>query len=119
MAETTQNIPSGTRIFDAGETLDSVYVLVEGALEVLREGRVVARLDQTPTYFGEMSMLLNRPATAEVRTSAPSVIMRIPREALRTLTLEDPRHALELAEVLAQRLDETTARLREQVGTWL
>ncbi|MEI6699478.1 MAG: ATP-binding cassette domain-containing protein [Mycobacteriaceae bacterium] len=72
-----------TKIFKAGETLfeqgtmgDSIYVVTEGKIELIRElasgGEIVIKLAVSGDYFGEMGPLfaLPRSATARARTDA-------------------------------------------------
>ena len=80
-----------------------ILVLLEGEVEVLRDGVRVGKASEAGACFGEMSALLNRPHTATVRA------LRLCRVAV----IEEPRAflvnssaaSLHIAELLARRLD--------------
>ena len=94
------------RTFDAGETVitegDEVgrlFVLAKGTVVVERDDIAVARIDTPGAMFGEMSLLLQTPATATVRCETATV-MRV-ADTPRTFLTEEPEAALEVARVLA------------------
>lgn len=99
-----------TQRFDAGELVieqrhDSgrMYVLLEGEVEVFREGVRIAKASQKGAVFGEMSALLGGPHTATVRTRQPSIFAVIddPRKFLAS----SAEASFHVAELLAKRLD--------------
>jgi hypothetical protein len=79
---TTERVAAGVRIIEQGRTPDDFFVLVSGALDVLRWGRPgeperhVARLEPG-AGFGEIGLLRRVARTASVVATEPSVIMRI------------------------------------------
>lgn len=104
------------RTFDAGETVitegDDVgrlFVLAKGTVVVERDDIPVARIDTPGAMFGEMSLLLETPATATVRCETATV-MRV-AETPRTFLTQEPEAALEVARVLAGRVDALTQYL--------
>jgi CRP/FNR family transcriptional regulator, cyclic AMP receptor protein len=80
-----------------------LLVLLEGQVEVLRDGVRVGKSAEAGACFGEMSALLGRAHTATVQaTTAGSVaVIDNPRAFL----AESPAAALHIAELLARRLD--------------
>jgi CRP-like cAMP-binding protein len=86
-------------------------VLADGQLEVLRGDSVVAVLSEPGAVTGEMSVLLDRPHTATVRTSAPSTLYEFENAA--AFLDEHPAVALLIARLLAQRLNVATTYLAD------
>ena len=64
-------VPAGTVLLTEGMTSGRLYVLVEGSIEVVRGETQVAVVSEPGSMFGEMSMLLELPHTATVRTLSP------------------------------------------------
>ncbi len=86
-----------------------LYVLVEGVVEVLKGGLLVARVAHGGAVFGEMSALLDQPHSAEVRCAGPSrfVVIERPLEFMRGR----PEVGLAVARLLAERLGAVTRYL--------
>jgi putative ABC transport system ATP-binding protein len=72
----TVTLDAGETLFEQGTMGDSIYVVTEGEIEMVRElaggGEVVIKLAAPGDYFGEMGPLfaLPRSATARARTDA-------------------------------------------------
>jgi CRP/FNR family transcriptional regulator, cyclic AMP receptor protein len=104
-----QMFPPGAVLIPEGGKLGTLFVLREGQLEVVREGRRVSLIGQRGSIVGEMSVLLNSPHTATVRAITPVEVFVIP-DAIKFLETR-PLWTLQLARLLAQRLNVTTAAL--------
>lgn len=73
----------------AGERPEALTFLLSGAARVHRGGQLVAELP--PGFFvGEMSLLTDRPATADVDVSGPSEVIRWPRVSLDAIRQRNP-----------------------------
>lgn len=82
-----RSLPEGKVILRKGQPSDRLYLLVDGAFEVLEEdeatGQVIPlRLLEPGSVVGEISFLDGRAATATVRTAAPSDLIFIRRDRL-------------------------------------
>jgi CRP-like cAMP-binding protein len=86
----------------------SFFVLIEGAAEVRRGRRVVARLGPGD-FFGELALILRRPRTATVTLTAPSRLLAISAHNFKPLLIESPEMQFKLLETLAERLTTATA----------
>ena len=98
------------RRFDPGqfvirqdETTETLYFLIEGSVEVLKDDVRVAVAAQPGVVFGEMSVFLGVPHTASVRAVNPCAfyIVENPREFLKA----SPAVCVHICELLARRLD--------------
>jgi len=117
LAETLprHSFAAGDVLLVDGNPVDSLFVLIDGALQIEKDGTVVATVNEPGACVGEMSLLLGISATATVIASRLSVLAVIedPQEMLE----REPRLALALARQLAARLQIMTtylADLREQ-----
>ena len=101
--------PAGAELIRQGGRTGSLIVLKEGEVEVLRDGRFVSSIRQPGAIFGEMSVLLDRPHTATVR-AVTDVQLYVIADALTVLEAH-PAWLLQIARLLAQRVNATTAQL--------
>src|SRR6476659_2941865 len=67
-------IPAGTVLLSEGTKSGRLYVLAEGTVEVVRGDVQVAVVSEPGSFFGEMSVLLDLPHTATVRTLSPATV---------------------------------------------
>jgi CRP/FNR family cyclic AMP-dependent transcriptional regulator len=100
----------GHLILRKGETAGRLFILKEGAVEVIDPPQRIAIAREPGSVFGEIGVLLDQPPMADVRVLEPStfyvaagkVFLRVHREA-----------ALHVAELLARRLVAAHRRLDE------
>jgi CRP/FNR family cyclic AMP-dependent transcriptional regulator len=102
-------IAPGMDLIEQGGRTGQLYVLKEGELEVLRDGRHVTTIKTPGSVIGEMSILLDTPQTATVRAVSEVDYFVIDNaiDVLRT----HPEWLLQIARLLAQRVNATTAQL--------
>jgi len=93
----------GDVILREGGLTRSLFVIVEGKANVVRDGRTIARR-VAGEFFGEISMIDLRPRTASVVADGPAHCLVLPHDTLRDLVSDDPRVAWSLIETLASRL---------------
>lgn len=95
-----------------GEQGSDMFVIIEGAVEVLadvdgRDVRVATM--QAGDYFGEMSLLTGEPRTATVRATTRGRLWRIPREGMaRVLTDDAPMMDLVSRNLAARNLNRSS-----------
>src|SRR6516165_3139969 len=58
---------AGETVLSAASITGRLMILKEGAVAVVKEGVEIARVTQPGAVFGELSMLLGQPHTADVR----------------------------------------------------
>ena len=85
------------------------YVLVSGSVTVERDGVAFARIDRPGAVFGEMSVVLGRPATATVRATTDVVVHVV--DDPEGFLVERPGAALSVLRTTAARLDGLTQYL--------
>ena len=101
--------PAGHQLIRQGGRSGTLFVLKSGELEVSREGTFLNSVNRPGAIFGEMSVLLDRPHSATV-TAVTGVEVYVIADALRVLETH-PAWTLQIARLLAQRLDSTTVQL--------
>ena len=102
----------GMVLIEQGGRTGQLYVLKDGALEVSRDGKHVTTLRTRGAVIGEMSVLLDLPQSATVKaiTGVDYYIIDNAIEVLRT----HPEWLLQIARLLAQRVNATTAMLTKK-----
>jgi CRP-like cAMP-binding protein len=86
-----------------------LLVLIEGQVEVLRKDTQVSYVDEPGSLFGEMSVLLDMPYSANVKALS-AVRAYVIEDAIRFLESR-PEIAIHVASLLARRLYYTTSYL--------
>lgn len=113
-------IIAGATLIAEGCPVDTLYVLLEGALVVsisALEGRQLAQL-ASGEVVGEMSFVDADPPSATVKTLEDSLVLAVPRQALAEKLHNDEgfgcRFYRALAVLLSRRLRGTVQKLSEQ-----
>ena len=81
----TRRYEAGETVIEQGTTTGKLFFLVEGAVEILKDGVRIAVAREPGAVFGEMAAFLQAPHAATGRALEPSVFHIV----------EDARHALE------------------------
>jgi CRP-like cAMP-binding protein len=84
-AGTMRQLAPGTVIIREGVKIDSIYIVLDGTLEVILSGpaKAPAQTLMAGEIVGELSFLDSRPPLATVRARTACSVFAIPREALR------------------------------------
>jgi CRP-like cAMP-binding protein len=104
-----KNFAAGETLMDEGDTSGVLYVLVEGSVEIVKGPLQITTVSDPGAFFGEMSVLLQQPHMATVRTLSPSTfrVASNPTEFLNS----HPEIAFAVARLLAKRLHFVTTYL--------
>lgn len=97
------DLPAGKELIREGDPGRQFFVLLEGGAEVRRKGRKVNTLG-AGDFFGEISLVTERPTTAAVTLTEPSSALVISRPAFRRMLLAQPGVQLQVLETLAERV---------------
>jgi PAS domain S-box-containing protein len=101
--------PAGTVIMSEGEQAESLYILIEGRLDVIKGGKTIYEITEPGSFFGELSFLLDTVRIASVITAAEETrFLCLPNEEVNRIWQQFPEFARQLARNIAQRLHETT-----------
>jgi CRP-like cAMP-binding protein len=95
------------RVMRRGLSGSSFYVIVDGEATVLVEGRQIGTMGRGE-FFGEISVLLDIPPSADVVAKHELRCISLPATALREFLLRHPPVALRMLQVQAQRLHDNT-----------
>jgi CRP/FNR family transcriptional regulator, cyclic AMP receptor protein len=106
----------GQTLFRQGERGDSAYIVLNGTADILIDGpdgpiRVAALSDNE--IIGEIAILCDIPRTATVRAATELVTLKITAELFFRMIMDFPEMGVEVMRVLAHRLEQTTAQLRQ------
>lgn len=104
---------AGETVIAAASTTGRLLILKTGVVAVLRDGLEIATVREPGAVFGELSVLLDQPHSADVR--ALKVSQFYVADAA-TLLRVDPIALLYVATVLARRLDDANQALIELRG---
>jgi CRP/FNR family cyclic AMP-dependent transcriptional regulator len=97
------DLSAGKQLIREAEPGRQFFVLLDGKAEVRRKGRRINMLG-AGDFFGEISLVTERPTTAEVTITEPSSALVISRPAFRRLLLAEPGVQLQVLETLAERV---------------
>ena len=95
-------VPADATVVAQDDYGEGVFVLLDGAAKVVRNGRTVARLS-AGSHFGELALLDPGPRTASVVTTEPSRLGILGGAKFRVALRESPRMAERLLASLARR----------------
>jgi signal transduction histidine kinase len=113
MAETV-SIRAGHFVLREGDPGDSLYVLLDGELEVIkRQGSqdILLAVYKPGQFFGEMALLEQAPRSASVRTLRESRLLVISQAAFQTLLSCSPSAPLKILHTVTSRLRSTESML--------
>jgi CRP-like cAMP-binding protein len=112
-----RQLGEGDTLLSEGTRSGQLFVLLDGMLRVEKSGVAVATIRERGACVGEVSLLLDVPATADVIASE-STTVAVVDDAARVLAC-DAKASLALARMLATRLQHMTtylADLQRQYG---
>jgi CRP/FNR family cyclic AMP-dependent transcriptional regulator len=104
-----RSVAAGEVIIMEGTRAGCLYVLIEGAVDIVKGEYVINTIAEPGAVFGEISVLLDTVHTATVKTTAPSrfYVVEDSLEFMRST----PDMALHVARMLAKRLHAMTTYL--------
>lgn len=109
-AARTRRLEVGDILIRQGEVSDSVYILMEGSLEVShqldRESTVLAVIDEPGSVVGEIVAMGGGERTANVQAVAPSEVIEMSAEVFQTHLREHPESTERLVSMAVQRAEE-------------
>lgn len=102
--------PAGTVLMNEGDQANSLYILIEGRLDVIKGGKKIHEISEPGAFFGELAFLLGTVRIASVISAAAETrFLCLPDEEAKRIWQEFPEFAWKLARIIARRLHETTS----------
>src|SRR5215212_5069953 len=115
MAETA-SVPAGESVLQEGSPGESLYVVLDGELEVTkRQGGqdILLAVYGRGQIFGEMALLEQAPRFASVRALRESRLLVVSQETFRTLLSRSPSATLKILHTVTSRLRSTQSMLMQ------
>lgn len=115
-------LEDGEYLFYVDEPSDSVYLVLEGVLQVMaerngKEAEVMVTLGKN-NLIGEMGVIANAPRSASIRSSGTSLVLKIEADTFMELLSEYSSMSLQVMRELTDKLNKSHAQvvqLKEQV----
>lgn len=108
------SVPPGGYVFHEGDEGNSMYIIEEGVIEIVRTleagERKLADLEQGD-FFGELSLLDDQPREASARAASECQLLRIEKATFDQMLRQNPEIAVRMLRKLAR-------RLRSDIGTF-
>ena len=108
---TPVDFPAGHVIARQGEIGTGFFVVIGGAVRVVRDGELVARLG-AGEFFGELSILDRMPRNASVVADVPTTCLALASWDFERVLLEQPALTLTILRGVATRLRDATESSR-------
>ena len=80
-------VPAGTELIREGEPGHEFFAIAEGEVEIFKDGEPIAT-EHAGDVFGEIALLHDVPRTATVRTTVPSRLYVLNRQAFRSIVAD-------------------------------
>lgn len=116
---TVESLRRGDLLFHAGGEADAIYLLLDGAIEIVRKTEESAR--PVPVAYitpgemiGDMALLTGTPRRSDARVPQTALIWRLGRAEFEQFAVELPHYGLELARIYARRLQDLITHMRRQ-----
>jgi CRP/FNR family cyclic AMP-dependent transcriptional regulator len=104
---TQVDFPAGHVIARQGEIGTGFFVVIDGQVRVVRDGKPVATLG-AGEFFGELSVLDRMPRNAMVAADVPTTCLALASWDFEAVLLEQPALTLAILRGVARRLREVT-----------
>ena len=101
-----RTLRAGEVLFRAGDSAASMYAVIDGEIEIVRDGKVVERV-HADQIFGELAILDHTEPhlrAAEARAVSDTVLAEIDRRRFLTVVKNNPIFALQVMNHLADRI---------------
>jgi len=94
---------AGEFVFREGDTGSSMYVVQEGELEIMVNGKVIETVTEGGV-FGEMALIEDLQRSASVHAKSDSRVVSVDRKRFEFLVQQTPYFAIQIMRILAERL---------------
>ena len=104
-------LQTGQSVFQAGESGEVMYAVLDGAVDLVVRGQLVETVG-AGGVFGEMALIDNQPRTAAAIVKTAARLVLISRKRFLFLVQQNPYFSLLLMSVMARRLRRMDEGLR-------
>src|SRR5215510_6015714 len=104
-----ESYTAGQTIFNEGDMGAAMYVVLEGEVELLINGKVVETVG-VDEPFGEMALIDQAPRTATAVAKTATRLLTIPENRFLFMVSAMPHFSLQIMRVMADRLRKMNAR---------
>ncbi|MEE9260561.1 MAG: cyclic nucleotide-binding domain-containing protein [Candidatus Scalindua sediminis] len=114
--EVGKEFPKGTVVFTEGDPGNEMYLICSGEVKLTRKipkGEVVLATLGFGEFFGEMSVITNKPRTITAETISDCRLNVISKDILETLVSSNPLVALSILKKLVLRLENAYDQIGE------
>ena len=109
-----KDYPDGTVIFHQGETGHTMYIILQGSVEIYLEADIqeisLARRGQGD-FLGEMALLTQEKRSASARAIGPVRLLSLDKKNFLRRVQEDPTIAMRLVAMLSSRIRELDTKV--------
>lgn len=117
MKQNRMSVSRGATIFTEGERGDTMYVIVEGRVQILRKGSkspVVLATLQPGSFFGEMAVVDQAERTATAVALTDVSLLAVHASELELLLAQRPDVGAKMIRTLVRRLKHTTNQVMDE-----
>lgn len=100
---------AGSIIAGEGEAAKKLFFLVEGKIGIFKSNKLITEFDKEGEIVGEMSLILKKPRTAEIRAVTDSKLLEVEGD-LDDIVRQYPDISKKIIKALAERLAKATDR---------
>lgn len=106
ISEITQEVayPADSTLFEEGDEGDSLYLLVEGEVSIVKEGTEVLFFTEKGYCLGEIALIDNKPRSATVRIVKSTQFLKITRHDFFNAMARNPRIGIGMFRVLNDKI---------------
>ena len=83
--------PADATLFEEGDEGDSLYLIVNGEVSIIKAGTEVLFFNEKGYCLGEIALIDNKPRSATVKTVKPTQFLRITRHDFYKAMMREPR----------------------------
>ncbi len=114
-----KGFPAKEVLIAQGEPANQIFILIEGKVNIIRNGKLIGSVQKRGEYLGEISFLMNTEYTASAVNETPCTLIRIERNEAESFLRHSPEVAISLAAKLAGRLAELNRKISNLGNTYL
>lgn len=100
---------AGSVIAMEGEAARKLFFLVEGKIGIFKSNKLITEFDKEGEIVGEMSLILKKPRTAEIRAITDSKLLEVEGD-IDDIVRQYPDVSKKIIRSLAERLAKATDR---------